>query len=188
MPGECLVGRAEDFRCFFAEQRFPFVQTPTFVLNSAMDYFQTSCILAGRVRSSGCVPIPGWEACRLNLNNCSDQQMSQMIAFERDFITAFRKSAERAIATSGAFLYSCHNHVAGDSELFNRVAVAGQTMSDALREWWADSAGAAREHSNTKTALVNSFADPCVWYPSGAERRCNPTCYRQGLDSNGGTF
>eukprot|EP01050_Picozoa_sp_SAG11_P028855 SAG11_NODE_7889_length_1084_cov_1.247716_1_plen_51_part_10 len=51
MPGECLVDDGEDFRCFFAEMRFPFVHTPTFVLNSAMDFFQTSCILAGRVKS-----------------------------------------------------------------------------------------------------------------------------------------
>ena len=110
------------FRCFFAERRLPFVETATFVLNSAMDSFQTSCILAGRVRSSGCAPIAGWEACRANLNNCSGEQMAQMIAFERDWLSTFaaaasaqRRRAARANASaSGAFLYSCHNHVAGD--------------------------------------------------------------------------
>ena len=81
-------------------RRLPYVETPTFVLNSAMHYFQTPCILTGRVRSSGCTPIDGpWEVCRHDLNNCSAGQMEQMIAFEKDFITTFKAFAGNLSAT-----------------------------------------------------------------------------------------
>ena len=188
MPVQCLDTATEDFKCFFAERRFPLMETPTFVLNSAMDYFQTLCILAGRVRTSGCTPIAGWEACRLDLNNCSAGQIAQMISFEEDFISTFKSSAAKASAASGAFLYSCHNHVAGDSVLFDRVTVAGRTMSEALSEWWgfesavrAGAAGEEHERRRRRRGFGESFAEPCLWRASGAERRCNPTCYKKGI-------
>jgi hypothetical protein len=67
--------------------------------------------------------------------------------------------------------------IAGEqSVLFNRVTVDGVKMSDALSDWWA---GVGERVSGGDRG--GSFAEPCIWYPSGNERRCNPTCYHAGL-------
>ena len=143
--------------------------------NSAMDFFQTLCILTGRVKSSGCDAIPGWESCRQNLNACTAPQMEKMIGFEEDFLARFKGVAARSSAASGAFLYSCHNHCAGDSALFGRVTVGGRTMSSELVRWWDGGAT-----NGSSAALGFSYDAPCIWLASGAERRCNPTCYTAG--------
>ena len=140
-----------------------------------MDFFQTLCILTGRVKSSGCDAIPGWESCRQNLNACTAPQMEKMIGFEEDFLARFKGVAARSSAASGAFLYSCHNHCAGDSALFGRVTVGGRTMSSELVRWWDGGAT-----NGSSAALGFSYDAPCIWLASGAERRCNPTCYRPG--------
>ena len=140
-----------------------------------MDFFQTLCILTGRVKSSGCDAIPGWESCRQNLNACTAPQMEKMIGFEEDFLARFKGVAARSSAASGAFLYSCHNHCAGDSALFGRVTVGGRTMSSELVRWWDGGAT-----NGSSAALGFSYDAPCIWLASGAERRCNPTCYKAG--------
>ena len=102
-----------------------------------MDSYQTQCILAGRVKNSGCDAILGWEACRRDLNACNASQMAQMVAFEQAFVRTFRASAAAAAHASpgsSGFLYSCHNHVAGDSPLFSEVVVGNRAMSAAVGE------------------------------------------------------
>jgi hypothetical protein len=103
--------------------------------------------------------------------------MAQMVAFETAFIRTFRASAALASPQSSAFLYSCHNSCAGDSVLFSRVAVANQTMMNALNAWWNRKRnGGNRTNGGGQT----DFSDPCLWSMAGDDRRCNPTCYTAG--------
>ena len=153
--------------CFLAEHAIRTVKTPLFMLQSAMDYYQTLCILTGKVMSTGCTAIKGWEACRADLNQCSATQMEAMVRFERDFIRKFGASMAAASAEAGAFLYSCHNHVAGGSPLFTRILVGGDDMSTALSGWWDGRRGKA-------------YTSPCIWSSNGPIRRCNPTCLKPG--------
>jgi hypothetical protein len=144
-PG-CLAAAAADggdpSSCFFAQNAWPWVRKASlFAVNSAMDFFQTLCIVAGRVRSSGCDGIAGWHACRYDLNNCSASQMAVMVGFERDYVAAFRASlgtARRSQLGSqhSGFLYSCHNHCAADSVLFDRISVGGVVVRDAVTQFW----------------------------------------------------
>ena len=63
--------------------------------------------------------------------------MAQMVAFEQAFVRTFRASAAAAAHASpgsSGFLYSCHNHVAGDSPLFSEVVVGNRTMGAAVGE------------------------------------------------------
>ena len=101
--------------------------------------------------------------------------ISLLTGFEEDFLATFKGVAARSSAASGAFLYSCHNHCAGDSALFGRVTVGGRTMSSELVRWWDGGAT-----NGSSAALGFSYDAPCIWLASGAERRCNPTCYKAG--------
>ena len=158
------------------------VRTPMFVINSAMDFFQTLCILTGKVHSSGCLGIPGWHDCRYNLNNCTATQMDTMLAFERAFIRTFRASAAAVTTQSqpgtSSFIYSCHNHVAGDSPLFQRIIVANLSMAAAVQAWWGEERAAEPPNQAGGSGLTDV---PCLWHRTGADRRCNPTCYKTGL-------
>lgn len=168
-------------RCFFAESALPhIVSTPVFVLNSALDQFQTLCILTGTVKSSGCSAIPGWEACRRNLTECTESQMSVMVQYEKDFLRTFAASFVASASGNGAFLYSCHNHCAGDSDLYNRIAVADQTMMQKVEGWWHRTSASA---SSSNASLWEAgerygYATPCLWNTADGHRKCNPTCYK----------
>ena len=169
-------------RCFFAQNAWAWVSTaPLFAVNSAMDLFQTLCILTGKVYSGGCSGIAGWHDCRFDLNNCSALQMAAMRGFEVDFIKTFGVSLEAAqrkqpeLGHSG-FLYSCHNHCAADSVLFDRITVAGVTVQAAVTTWW-DGAQPAAAAAAAAQPVVQP---PCLWAAAGTERRCNPTCYSPG--------
>ena len=136
-----------------------------------MDFFQTLCIVTGKVKSSGCSGIDGWHACRYDLNDCSAPQMATMIEFEENFVATFRATAAQASKSSSGFLYSCHNHVAGDSPLFDRIVSENASMRSAVDAWWdGGAAGPGGYHTS-----------PCMWKPAGIERKCNPTCYKDGL-------
>ena len=180
---------ADPSSCFFAQNALVRINsTPTFVLNSALDQFQTLCILAGKVKSSGCSGIDGWEACRTNLTDCSDVQMNIMVQYEKDFLRLFAASFAAANGSGsgvagrhGAFIYSCHNHCAGDSVLYNRITVANKTMMQAVEEWWhGGSSNAVGPNGGIKhtAQLDTAYAAPCVWHTAEGHRKCNPTCYK----------
>ena len=64
----CIASKPVDYQweCFFAQENYPFIETPIFVINSAYDSWQVPCILAsepvGQNSSSNgaCGAAPGW--------------------------------------------------------------------------------------------------------------------------------
>merc|ERR1740123_980782 len=77
------------WKCILAQVVYQFVEAPIFVLNSALDFWQTNYIL-GRtfldgIGPSGAQPIPGWESCTTNVTTCSSSQVRTMNGYIDDF-------------------------------------------------------------------------------------------------------
>ena len=180
-------GRDEDeqpsedqvWKCMFAQYAFAHSAAPTFVENSALDAFQTGCILtaeyvAGFPNQTGaangnCSSAPGWRNCSNAVESCSGAQMVTMDGYMDDFVAALRGANGRlAAAGNGAFVHSCHTHCEALSGPWKDARIGNVSMSDAVKAWWrADTAAPAAEHTYL----------PCRYHTDAGEaHRCNPTC------------
>ena len=166
------------FMCQFAEEVYPLVETPMFLLQSVYDSWQTRCILSampvdpahGDV-SYNCSAAPGWANCSLNVSACSDAQvLGSVVPYGRAlaasvFVMGVNKSQAPG---SGGYLDSCHTHVEAGGSGFSTIAIGGVTMQQAFATWLADNIAAKGQAPAAK-----QWTSDCQY--SGA-RMCNPTC------------
>ena len=165
---------ADRWRCFFAQSSFMHTVSPVFTLNSAVDMWQTSCVLAATLptgfpntsadMNKYCDDAPGWHACAF-AGDCNASQVAVLSRFREDFMAEI-ESATFEKPGNGAFLHSCHTHCEAQDNAWNAFAIGGVTMQQAVSRWWHDAPGApAAPHTHR----------PCV-YRASSNYTCNPTC------------
>lgn len=158
--------RGESWRCAFANETMPFVNTPMFLLQSAYDSFQSCCMLT-EGKHGGCFGI--WKDCFYpgTLGNCTQVQKHAFTVWSRGLVEDL--NAVLALKRSnGAFVHSCYEHCGANHPLFDTISINGVSMRSALRAWWTTLVSAGD---------VNGTAHrhwPCEW--QGDSVRCNPTC------------
>ena len=135
------------FRCFMAQYTYPFIKTPTFLLNSAVDEWQLSNILAidPNITVEEHTYAP-WAPCiAAPAKACNATQYQQFEGYAEQFHAAL--AAARAAqppaarAASGGFITSCDLHTTAIGGLSHRIKIGGVSMYEALSEWWAAPAG-----------------------------------------------
>lgn len=152
-------------------------QVPTFIENSALDAWQTSCIFASMPvtgfpnQTSGangnCSSAPGWRDCSHNPENCTGSQMETMNGYLNDFVSTLVATKTFSTTGNGAFVHSCHQHCEGLAAGWNVFKINGTSMGEAVRSWWL-SDGLDPSHSHTFL--------PCK-YHLDTPHACNPTCF-----------
>ena len=173
---------ADAWQCLFAETLYTYIETPLFVVNSALDPFQTQCILSSRLHADfpntrdpnldtdTCSQVPGYAECGLaSLDGCSSAQMATFV----DYMSTFQYRLKEVSSPShsygnGAFLYSCLTHCAGvDDAQFNTIAIGDTTMQESLAAWWQSEGELTQKHTHL----------PCMYNnASDTPHRCNPSC------------
>mmetsp|Transcript_32436 Transcript_32436/g.103052 ORF Transcript_32436/g.103052 Transcript_32436/m.103052 type:complete len:509 (+) Transcript_32436:71-1597(+) len=181
--------------CLFPENAYKFIEAPIFVLNSALDLYQTANILSaepitffpdgegdhiGFSSAYNASAVPGWRNCTDNaahISDCTRGQIYDMNAYMDYFnqiITSFPTFRKPG---NGAFIYGCFNHDAEMSSLdYTSYQVDGVPMRDALSSWW----GSWRSKGKGKHTYVEGGR---YMYPASVTD-ANPTCnyWCDGLD------
>lgn len=174
---DCIANHdAQDqWKCNFAQPSYSFTKSRLFILDSALDSWQTGCIATSEpvanpqsTANGNCSAAPGWAPCAQNVENCDADHIAAMISYEQDFLAAVKTTPTFFAPGNGAFIYSCHTHCAAVGGLWNSVLIQGVSMQQAVAAWWADGPSApASQHSYL----------PCIYHGGDTRpRRCNPTC------------
>jgi len=169
----CIAAHAPDehWKCNFAEFTYPHIESPIFILNSALDSWQMGCIYTAdypygypkqtAIGNGNCTAVAGWKACALSPEQCSDGQVEKLNDYISDFDATLRGSSTFSKAGNGAFVVSCHTHCEAQSDSFWKTfAVNGVTMQEAFSAWWKSEDEPAEKHSYS----------PC-FYRSGTPHR-----------------
>ena len=176
----CIAANGDaPWKCSMAQYTYPHIKSRTFILNSAMDSWQTWCILtptlpAGypqqKTNANGmCNQFPSMNDCVSNpVQHCNASQVNVI----NDYATSFLDDVDAATVQrpgNGIFAHSCHLHCEAISLSFFAITIDGVIMRDAVYNWWnADPTSPASGHTYL----------PCL-YATGTnetDRRCNPTC------------
>lgn len=157
--GSACVAAAElgeEWRCNFAGPMYAHTRSPMFIIDSALDSWQTNNILA--------LQAPGWGACGGNVNQCTPLQMYAMISYQASAVTQLTTTPTWDAPGNGCYLDSCFQHCAAHNSAFwETAAIDGVSLRDAVELWWRDTEGAQQ-----------TLALPCLWPLTGGQ--CNPTC------------
>jgi len=170
---ECVKSfseKNEEWKCFFAENNYPYIKSRIFVLNSALDSWQTGCIYLAT--NSGCQSVKQdyWKNCDGNLESCNKDQINFLNNYLNDFKYKLESKKETYQKNgNGSFIYSCHNHCGALSSSFNDYKLNGMSMQQAVSKWW--------NQSNSDTLASENNYEPCIYNSDdGKKRNCNPTC------------
>ncbi|KAJ1412441.1 Pectinacetylesterase/NOTUM [Sesbania bispinosa] len=109
LPPSC-TSRLSPELCFFPQNMASEISAPIFLVNAAYDSWQIKNILAPGVAD----PHGLWRNCKLDINNCSPDQLSIMQDFRMEF-----KKALSVIGNSpsnGMFIDSCYVHCQTESQ------------------------------------------------------------------------
>eukprot|EP00045_Choanoeca_perplexa_P001990 m.22552 g.22552 ORF g.22552 m.22552 type:complete len:416 (-) comp11266_c0_seq1:74-1321(-) len=170
---DCISAHApaDQWRCIFAPDTYPYITSPIFPFNSALDSWQTRCIFTSEyvdhnsTANGACGVASGYDKCSANPESCDPTQMVKMIGYEHDFMYNISTPATFTKDGNGGFLFSCHTHCAAQSSAYNEFKINGVSMQEAVLKWW---------QSDTEPAASHTYT-PCT-YGTTAPYRCNPTC------------
>ncbi|KAI4327920.1 hypothetical protein L6164_020329 [Bauhinia variegata] len=160
LPASC-TSRLSPGLCFFPQYVVSEIRTPIFFVNAAYDSWQIKNILAPGVAD----PHGGWHSCKLDINNCSPDQLTTMQGFRTEFLKAISVAGNSP--SVGMFIDSCYAHgqiemqetwLRNDSPL-----LAKTTIAKAVGDWYYGR---------------NPFKQIDCPYP------CNPTCHNRVFEPN----
>eukprot|EP01105_Mastigella_eilhardi_P027869 TRINITY_DN8836_c0_g1_i2.p1 TRINITY_DN8836_c0_g1~~TRINITY_DN8836_c0_g1_i2.p1 ORF type:complete len:313 (+),score=60.51 TRINITY_DN8836_c0_g1_i2:304-1242(+) len=157
----------ERWQCIFAFENYPLVRVPLFVLNSAVDSWQTRCILTSEPIPGGhqnCSAVPGWQDCSQYLDTCAPQQISVYDDYHTTFLATLMESSGFTTKGNGAFISSCLTHGIS-STAWEQLTIDGVLLRDAVWKWWIADGATAADHTHLPCTLATT--EPY---------QCNPTC------------
>jgi len=156
--------------CIFAENTFPYIQTPIFPLNSMYDTWQLACIVTSTINPEACSAFPEWTACMSNPEACNSTQVEYLNQFHNTFLTRFVTNPTFGSANNGAFLDSCLGHCEADPydisginvNDWSSMTIAGVDATTAVGNWYF-----GRTQNNKYIDCELNLESPVA---------CNPSC------------
>ena len=163
---KCLAAMPhhDAYKCFSAAATLPFIESPTFIYNSAYDEWMINCIVAVD-KSTGCRNAIGWEPCAKNLKQCDAMQLSTLHEHANAMLAEMARGGAFSRPGNGVFIHSCWQHCMLNTEgLWGMLQIHNTTAKEAILAWWqAEPAADARDHVYL----------PCQILPG---KECNPSC------------
>mmetsp|Transcript_87162 Transcript_87162/g.260009 ORF Transcript_87162/g.260009 Transcript_87162/m.260009 type:complete len:485 (+) Transcript_87162:68-1522(+) len=163
----CAAANPSDPRkCNFAQYAAQHIESPFFLINSALDWWQTRCILADEQWNNGACQLHAGYECASNITECVGSQLSAMNGYMDSFMDALAGVVDPTSKPgNGAFISGCHFHCEGQEDVpFTTFRINGVTMKDAVYQWW----------QGEDTAAVHTHKEQCRF---GEGVGCNPSCY-----------
>jgi STAM-binding protein len=142
----------ESWRCNMAQWAYNFSAAPFFVVNGAVDCWQTSCILLGKLAAGfpdqvgsangNCSAFGDvWDRCAGytgNPNACNARELVAVNGYLDGFVSRLTALAPFARRGNGAFVHSCHTHCEANADaMFLGIKVGGTSIQRAIAAWWA---------------------------------------------------
>lgn len=130
------------WQCFMAQYTLPYIQTPTFMLNSVVDQWQTQHILAPDPNTTvTVVPYAPFLPCiHAPMTACNKTQKLQWTNYSSQFLDALAAAREatppEVAERSGGFITSCPIHTTAISGISHRIKIGGVSMYEALVKWY----------------------------------------------------
>jgi hypothetical protein len=154
----------EQWRCFLANYSYAASTTPMFPLQSSLDLYSLFAIARiGPEWQQGCL------ATRYQFDNCSTEQVQQLVSFQADVMADIARVPKFQRAGEGGFISPCLEHQGGISTVdYDDYTIGGTTMQQALAKWWLAGADPASQHWHLPCKI--SIAPP---------HQCNPSCFAQ---------
>ncbi|XP_058769065.1 pectin acetylesterase 8-like [Vicia villosa] len=160
LPSSC-TSRLPPGLCFFPQNVAAQISTPIFFVNAAYDSWQIKNILAPGVAD----PHGTWRSCKLDIKDCSSNQLTTMQDFRTEFLKAI--SVVSNSPSKGMFIDGCYSHCqTGMQETWMRndsPVLANTTIAKAVGDWYFERKG---------------FHQIDCSYP------CNPTCHNRVFEQN----
>merc|ERR1712226_1472050 len=135
-------------------QAYDYVQTPIMLINSALDRWQTCCILSAdpivnetaglngncTTRSNrGSLKFPvGCACCNCDIErDCDAAAFEHFHTYEDDFMTTLQNTKNYYSARNAAFIHSCYTHCAATQDAsYESIKVNGIHMYSAVTDFW----------------------------------------------------
>lgn len=135
LPASCTTSLRPDL-CFFPQYMAEKIRTPLFILNAAYDSWQIKNILAPIVAD----PHGYWSDCKLDIKNCSPNQLEIMQEFRFEFLNALRGLVRSS--SRGMFINSCYAHCQSEMQETwfsrNSPVLSRKTIAEAVGDWFYD--------------------------------------------------
>eukprot|EP01105_Mastigella_eilhardi_P006356 TRINITY_DN17962_c0_g1_i1.p1 TRINITY_DN17962_c0_g1~~TRINITY_DN17962_c0_g1_i1.p1 ORF type:complete len:404 (-),score=106.98 TRINITY_DN17962_c0_g1_i1:165-1355(-) len=174
LPSACTKRlSAEDrWRCIFAAEVYSDVQSPTFLVNSAYDQWNTGCIFAaepvavGSDQNGNCSAIPAWTPCT-GWDDCTPAQAAALTTrWAAPVLKSLSSQEAWTRPGNGAFFTSCFTHCGEINGGWMGTRVSGVSTMEALNAWWL---------ADGDNAAAHTYVD-CFYTTNTL---CNPTCEGQ---------
>lgn len=166
------VGPGREHECITAAAVWQTMETPIFMMNSAIDSWQMDCIFTSvpvplNSTGMGCHALPSPWPCVSSYHTCPYSPVVQgMLKYRADFLAAYNSGPTATKPGNGAFVHSCVSHVASQGEAWKQIMINGTSFHEAAQAWWLDDVTApASKHTHL----------PCE-FKNEAPFQCNPTC------------
>ena len=183
LPQACVRAQrsGNEYLCNFAQFAYAYTREHSFPINSALDSWQTQCILAAALpegfpeqigtENGNCSSTYNstWSACANDPEKCTSPQMRTMNDYIKSFEADFKSRSAPASSKkgNGAFLHSCHTHCEAQSDAFTKITIGGTSMRDAVGMWWNADGEPASKHTYL----------PCYYHlDASTHHQCNPSC------------
>jgi len=137
----------ERWKCFMAQYTYPYITTPVFLLNSMVDEWQASNILAPNYNTDPYVTTYGpFIPCIEDpAKGCNSTQFQQWFGYGDQFMLALNTSIKATPVSSmnqnGGFITSCPIHTTAISGLSHKIHINGVSMYEALASWYFEKQG-----------------------------------------------
>ncbi|OIV94404.1 hypothetical protein TanjilG_25466 [Lupinus angustifolius] len=158
LPPSC-ISRLSPGLCFFPQYFVSQIATPIFLINAAYDSWQIKNILAPGVAD----PLGHWHSCKLDINNCSSNQLGTMQGFRTEFLRALTVLGNSQ--SKGMFIDSCYAHC--------------QTE---MQETWFTSDSPLLAKTTIAKAVADWFYDRRLFHQIDCPYPCNPSCHNRIFD------
>ncbi|KAG4938951.1 hypothetical protein AAZX31_16G097900 [Glycine max] len=158
LPSSCTSKFSPEL-CFFPQYVASHISTPIFVVNAAYDSWQIQNIFV----PGSADPSDSWHSCKLDISNCSPDQLSKMQDFKSEFEKAVSVVGDSS--SKGMFIDSCYAHCQTESQetwyKSDSPQLANTTIAKAVGDWFYGR---------------SSFRHVDCNYP------CNPSCQNRVFD------
>ncbi|XP_057421632.1 pectin acetylesterase 8-like [Lotus japonicus] len=158
LPSSCISER-DPGQCFFPQYVAPNINAPSFYVNAAYDSWQIKNILAPGAAD----PQGRWQSCKVNINNCSPDQLTTMQGFRSAFINAL--SVIGNSPSNGMFIDSCYVHCQTEAQ-----------------ETWLTSDSPQISNTTLAKAVGDWFYERSTFQKIDCSYPCNPTCRNRVFD------
>ncbi|XP_027359926.1 pectin acetylesterase 8-like isoform X2 [Abrus precatorius] len=155
LPRSC-ISRLSPGLCFFPQYLVSQITTPIFFVNAAYDSWQIKNILAPGVAD----PRGRWHSCKLDISNCSPDQIGLMQGFRTEFLRAL--TVLDSSSSKGMFIDSCYAHC--------------QTE---MQETWLRSDSPLLANTTIAKAVADWFYERRPFRHIDCPYPCNPTCHNR---------